>query len=526
MPPLQHLAGNWAGLVGTSSQTIYFVLQFTPTAGGLLRGTIRFPLESEQAQTLSRVDLRGSAIHVEATADGMPLVLTGNVMELAIRAKYQLGRADGLTTLLPLRTMSRSQLLPYTGDYADNNGHSVVVSESLGALYYFDRNSGRTGRLYPLQAGHFFGGPTWLIFQPPVVSADFAIFKEQKARKLNFRLDGRALHLTRQLIATENDVHFPAPGATIAGTLRVPLGPGPYPAILLIAGSNGQPRSGFYGENDFVADHFARLGFVTLTFDKRGVGESTGAPGDNGAEDVAAAAFRFLRTQVSVDPQRVGIWGISQGGIIAPKVAAMEAGVQFIISCSGAVVDANTQEIERTELQLRADGFSEIDIANAVAFQKLKFHYARTEQGWDAYAAAYQRYKDEKWFADPYVGPPALKTDPAWQFWRETGAIAPADYWQKFQQPVLLLYAEHEVLSDTADNVGLFVAAMREARNHNFAIVTIPGAEHSMLRAANGGLKEARRLTGYSLPYFATLSQWLNLQGLIKDIPASAAVGG
>ncbi|MBV8727334.1 MAG: hypothetical protein JO233_06080, partial [Candidatus Eremiobacteraeota bacterium] len=237
---MQLAAGNWAGLVRTSNQTIYFVLQFTPDAGGLLRGTIRFPLESEQAQALSRVDLRGSAIHIEATADGMPLVLTGNVMELAIRAKYQLGRADGLTTLLPLRTMSRSQLLPYTGDYADNNGDSVVVAESLGALYYFDRRSGRTGRLYPLQAGHFFGGPTWLIFQPPVVRADFAAFTAGKARNLNFRLNGRALQLRRQSIATDADVRFPAPGATIAGTLRVPLGQGPFPAMLLIAGSNGQ----------------------------------------------------------------------------------------------------------------------------------------------------------------------------------------------------------------------------------------------------------------------------------------------
>ena len=204
----------------------------------------------------------------------------------------------------------------------------------------------------------------------------------------------------------------------------------------------------------------------------------------------------------------------------------MEAGVQYIISVSGAVVDANTQEIERTELQLRADGFSETDITNAVAFQKLKFYYARTQQGWNAYAAAYERYKNERWFADPYVGPPSLKTDPAWQFWRETGAIAPADYWRTFQRPVLLMYSEHEVLSNSADNIALFVSAMRDARNNDFAIIMIPGAEHSMLRAANGGFKEARTLKGYSLRYFGALDEWLRLQRLINRISPRAAVGG
>ena len=523
--PSEIAIGNWAGLLWVGNQPTYFVLGITNEGGGPLHGTIRFPRESEDSQPLSKVDLRGSVLRVEATKGGVPLVITGDCSPLSIRARYLFGTAQGSTTLLPLRALPRNQLLPYTGDYADKHGDSIVVAESLGALYYFNRRTGRTGRLYPLQTGRFFGGPTWLIFQPAVVRADFSAWKDGKAQSADFLLDGERLRLSRQTIATEQEVQFAAPGATIAGTLRRPPGRGPFPAVLLIAGSNGQPRSGFYAENDFMADHFARLGFLTFTFDKRGVGQSTGASGDNGAEDVAAAAFRFLLNQPEVDQRRTGIWGISQGGILAPKVASMESGVQYIISVSGAVVDANTQEIERTELQLRADGFSEADIANAVAFQKLKFHYARTQQGWAAYTEAYQKYKNEKWFADPYVGPPSLQTDPAWQFWRETGGIAAVDYWRKFQRPVLVLYSEHEVLSSSADNIALFVSAMRDARNNDFAIIMIPGAEHSMLRAANGGFKEARSLTGYSLRYFRTLSDWLRLQGLIDRIPAAAAVG-
>ena len=55
---------------------------------------------------------------------------------------------------------------------------------------------------------------------------------------------------------------------------------------------------------------------------------------------------------------------------------------------SGSIVDANTEEVERTANMMRVDGFDEHEIADAVAFQRLKFHYARTGQGWDDYAAA------------------------------------------------------------------------------------------------------------------------------------------
>jgi hypothetical protein len=127
-----------------------------------------------------------------------------------------------------------------------------------------------------------------------------------------------------------------------------------------------------------------------LSFDKRGVGDSGGPAGDNGVEQVAAAAFRFLKQQPGVDPARIGIWGMSEGGIVAPKVATFENGVRFIVNESGSIVDANTEEIERTANMMPVDGFSERDIADAVAFQRLKFHYARLGQGWNEYAAAYK----------------------------------------------------------------------------------------------------------------------------------------
>jgi len=514
--------GSWAGELPLN-QPLYFVLNITTAADGSCKASIGFPRASEATAPVT-ITCTGSQVDLKVAGTAVPFEIVASAQAYALSGTYDANGRSGPVALLPLRASSHADLLPFMGDFTDAAGDAFVFSESLGDLYYFNRRTGRTGRLFPLAPGEFFGGPTWLIYQPTGFMANFSRVKNGRAQSVAVVANGQTLHLNRSDIGTASDIHFPAPDATIAGTLRSPLGKGPFPAVLILAGSNGQPRSGYYAENDFIADQFLRLGFVVLTFDKRGTGESTGATGDNGVENVAAAAFSFLKTQPSVDQHRIGIWGISEGGIIAPKVASLVTGVRFIINCSGAVVDANTQEIERTALMMSTDGFSKQDVADAVALQKLKFHYAQTGDGWADYTAAYDRFKGAPWFPDPYVGPPASRESSAWIFWRESGGTAPAQYWGSFRGPVLLSYGEHELLSDVGENVELFISAMREANNSAYTITRIPGAEHSMLLATTGSMKEEREHTSYALAYFLLLGEWLRLNHLIDRVSEDARV--
>jgi dienelactone hydrolase len=422
-PPPAGLDGSWAGVVQGGTHSLYLVVTLSHDAKGTQLATVAFPKEGESEFPASASTANGTTT-ITAVKDDATLSLAGALSGERIRGSYRFGASQGALNLWPLRKMNRIDLLPFTGDFSDGHGHDVVIGESLRVLYFFDRLTGRTGRLYPLANGSFFGGPSLLIYVPVAVTAQFS----SSANDLTFVIDGTTTMLYRITIGSRKDVTFDALGTQIAGTLRRPSGSAPFPAVLILSGSNGQPRSGFYALEDFVADQFARLGFVVLTFDKRGVGDSGGPAGDNGVERVAAAAFRFLKRQPGVDPERIGIWGMSQGGIIAPKVATLENGVRFIVNESGSIVDANTEEVERTANMMRVDGFSERDIADAVAFQRLKFHYARTGQGWNEYAAAYKKYANRPWFPDPYVGPPASKSSSAWKFWRESGAIAPAEF--------------------------------------------------------------------------------------------------
>jgi alpha-beta hydrolase superfamily lysophospholipase len=126
-------------------------------------------------------------------------------------------------------------------------------------------------------------------------------------------------------MATER-VHFYSEGARLAGILYHPEGAGEAETkagILLC--------HGFTGIKEFIlpqyAEAFALAGFVALTFDYRGFGESDGQRGrllwQEQVEDIRNA-ITYLSTRQEVDPQRIGLWGTSYGGALAPYVLAVD----------------------------------------------------------------------------------------------------------------------------------------------------------------------------------------------------------
>jgi len=133
----------------------------------------------------------------------------------------------------------------------------------------------------------------------------------------------------------------PTDGSRIAGTLTLPKGDGPHPAALMITGSGGQDRDEtIFHHKPFlvIADFLTRKGIAVLRVDDRGVGKSTGKADDATVETHAtdvAVGVAFLRKQKEIDPKRVGLIGHSEGGIIAPLVAAEDPAIAFIVSLAG-----------------------------------------------------------------------------------------------------------------------------------------------------------------------------------------------
>ncbi|MEJ2538471.1 MAG: alpha/beta fold hydrolase [Gemmatimonadota bacterium] len=139
------------------------------------------------------------------------------------------------------------------------------------------------------------------------------------------------------------EVRFPNPagGFELAGTLTLPRGPGPFPGVVLVSGSGPQDRDEtLLGHKPFavLADHLTRRGIAVLRYDDRGVGGSAGEFASATSEDFATdaeAALAWLGARPEVRADAVGIVGHSEGGLVAPLLAARSERPRFLVLLAG-----------------------------------------------------------------------------------------------------------------------------------------------------------------------------------------------
>lgn len=128
---------------------------------------------------------------------------------------------------------------------------------------------------------------------------------------------------------------------TLAGTLTLPKKEGNFPAVILITGSGPQNRDEeVFGHKPFlvISDYLTRNGIAVLRYDDRGVAQSTGdfkkATTTDFASDVESA-ISYLKTRKEINVKKIGLIGHSEGGIIAPMIAAKSKDVDFIVLLAG-----------------------------------------------------------------------------------------------------------------------------------------------------------------------------------------------
>ena len=133
-------------------------------------------------------------------------------------------------------------------------------------------------------------------------------------------------------------------GVTLAGTLTLPEGDGPFPAAILVSGSGAQNRNEeLMGHKPFLilADHLTRKGVAVLRYDDRGVGGSGGVHQDSTIEDIASdieAALVYLQLRPEIDNARTGLIGHSEGGMTTPLAATRNPYVAFVVMMAGPAV--------------------------------------------------------------------------------------------------------------------------------------------------------------------------------------------
>jgi uncharacterized protein len=311
------------------------------------------------------------------------------------------------------------------------------------------------------------------------------------------------------------EVHFRCGENTLAGLLVFPATPGPNPAIVFVLGSGPADRT-YYGMAEHLWKHFARHGFACLVWDKPGVGKSTGDFNAQTFSDRAAevlAAVRYLKGRAEVSKNRIGLWGHSQGGTVAPLAASLSGDVAFIIEVGGSQVVAWQQDIIRVEGELRADGFPEHDIRQAVNFTRMRMDLIRGKGEFEELDQTHASVERHPWFK--YVG----RCDRALFYSaRRMVEFDPGPTWEKVRCPVLAIYGEKDTSLPPEKSLPIIKRGLELARNRDVTVKVVPRADHGLRTSVTGGPKEARERSKAGRPgeepdfapgYLDLMSGWL-----------------
>jgi pimeloyl-ACP methyl ester carboxylesterase len=314
---------------------------------------------------------------------------------------------------------------------------------------------------------------------------------------------------------------------TLAGTFTRPKESGPHPAVVLVTGSGPQDRNEtVLGHRPFLilADYLTRRSVAVLRYDDRGMGGSTGSFAAATSEDFAGdarAAIEYLRTRQDVDGERIGILGHSEGGLIAPMVAADSDHVAFVVMIAGSGVSGRDIILRQTELIMRTAGASDESIRATRETQTRMYETIAEEpdpeKAFEAVrelvAARLAELSEDERKALGGSDPEQLSEMQASQvtsdWFRFLLDFDPRSALTRLKCPVLAVNGEKDLQVDPAQNLPPVLEALIEAPTTDFTAVQLPSLNHLLQTAETGAVTEYGQIEETMAPIAQrTIGDW------------------
>jgi pimeloyl-ACP methyl ester carboxylesterase len=262
--------------------------------------------------------------------------------------------------------------------------------------------------------------------------------------------------------------------SVLAGSLNFPERT-PAPALVAVHGAEAALRS--YPLYEHLHTVLPPAGFAAVTFDRRGEGESTGEPSAGRFEvlaDDAVAVVEHVAAQPEVDADRIGLWGISQGGWVAPLAATRSERVAFLVLVASAGVSPAEQMRWAVPRQLRLAGYGDdaVSLQDAARAELEEVVHGRGS------AERAQRLLDaasrEPWWPLVYL-PDRVLDEQGRSAWIEEMDFEPEPVFARVRVPTLLVYGEDDAWMPVEESV----RAWRRARGDEVDVVRLPGVGHA-----------------------------------------------
>lgn len=292
---------------------------------------------------------------------------------------------------------------------------------------------------------------------------------------------------------------------SLAGTLTLPKKEGKFPVVILIAGSGPNNRDeNILGHKPFLvlSDFLTKSNIGVLRCDKRGIAQSKGNYSTATTADFASdvkAAINYLKSRKEIDTQKIGLIGHSEGGIIAPMVAANNEDVTFIILLAGTGISGDALLLLQSETIQRASNVDESTIKKVVAFNKGAYAIVSKENNTVVLNEKLNAYFIEKLKLDATLKPESLSDS---DFIKLNVASLSSPWMQYFLNynpetilkdvkcPVLALNGSKDTQVPASVNLAAIKTGLARGNNKNVAIKELQNLNHLFQECTTGAPSE------------------------------------
>lgn len=297
-------------------------------------------------------------------------------------------------------------------------------------------------------------------------------------------------------------------GIKLAGTFTRPKSGGSFLTVLLISGSGPQDRDEtVFGHHPFLvlADYLTRRGIAVLRVDDRGVGKSTGSFEGATSEDFASdvlAGIKYLKSRKDVDNGKIGLIGHSEGGIIAPMVAARSPDVAFIVMIAGPGIPCDSLLLLQAAAIGRASGASEEEVKKNRALQVRIFNVVKNEKDKVIAekklkkifedAVAEMNEKGRASVSEESINAQIKQVLSPW--FRFFITYDPRPTLEKVKCPVLAINGEKDLQVPPRENLNAIEAALKAGGNRSYTIKELKGLNHLLQPAKTGSPAEYSKI--------------------------------
>ncbi len=310
-------------------------------------------------------------------------------------------------------------------------------------------------------------------------------------------------------------VRFGAAGeGPIEGSLILPPGRGPFPAVLIVAGSSAPHRRNWSYAS--WADWYVRRGIAAFIYDRR-PDNALGADGaifgfDGQAKDLVAA-LDVIAANPAIDPRRIGVMGSSRGVWIGLALLARDSRPAFFVASGAPGTDPGEQEVQKTEVAMRGAGSSEADIQAALAYLRLYMHVARHTDAWPQFRRYAATLAEAGWAR--FVPHPQVIGDLDW--WRAHVDYDPRPAIARLSVPLFVAWGAGDSVVPPSRNRPVYEALLPPALREVSRIAVYPRADHRIETGDHVDAEGRRHRFGISGPWRRELGAWLHARGIASS---------